>query len=110
MEFAYLVISFGEKLLAASCFQKLVIGFEPMSDRKSGDRNIPVGISEKREFRCWPGTGVLGQIPVLVRHWLRKMLSVPFCSGYSFIVNFEKKNGSKLSIMIIYIGTDKPST
>ena len=82
-----------------------------MSDRNSGDRNIPVGISEKREFRCWPATGVLGQIPVLVRHWLRKMLSVPFCSGYSFIVNFEKKkNGSKLSIMIIYIGTDKPST
>ena len=74
-------------------------GFVTMSDWNSGDRNIPVGISEKREFRCWPGTGVLGQIPVLVRHWLRKMLSVPFCSGYSFIVNFEKKKMGVNSVL-----------
>ena len=70
-----------------------------VSDRNSGDRKIPVEISEKREFRCWPGTCVLGQIPVLVRHWLKKMLSVPFCSGYSFIVNFEKKKMGAKSVL-----------
>ena len=33
-----------------------------MSDRNSGEREIPVEILEKREFRCWSGTEVFGQI------------------------------------------------
>ena len=67
-----------------------------VSDRNSGEREIPVEILEKREFRCWSGTGVLGQIPVPVRHWIEKMIHVPFRSGFGFIVNFEKKMGGKL--------------
>ena len=67
-----------------------------MSDRNSLERENPVGILEKREFRCWSGTGVLGQIPVPVRHWIEKMIHVPFRSGFGFIVNFEKKMGGKL--------------
>ena len=33
-----------------------------MSDRNSLERENPVEILEKREFRCWSGTEVFGQI------------------------------------------------
>ena len=70
-----------------------------MSDRNSGEREIPVEILEKREFRCWSGDDVFGKIPVLVRHWFKKMFHVPFRSGFGLIVDFEKKNMGVKSVL-----------
>ena len=62
-----------------------------MSDRNSGEREIPVEILEKREFRCWSGTGVLGQIPVPVRHWIEKMIMFPSVPALVSLLILKKK-------------------
>ena len=67
---------------------------------------IPVKGKFRRKFWKKGNSGVgpvlrsLDKFPVLVRHWFKKMFYVPFRSGFGFIVNFEKKNGRKISIVI----------
>ena len=62
-----------------------------MSDRNSGEREIPVEILEKREFRCWSGTCLRTNFRYCSGIGLKKCFMFPSVPALVTLLILEKK-------------------